>query len=156
MGPMQPVQRERVGSWVGAGIAVVTGGALTVLGAGSLALCLSVVTATIGVALFAWRAGGIAARWIEGHGLLRALGIGVVGALLSLAVAALMASAVGGFWGLWDGLRSGRWADAWSYLGKPAFAVLLYGAGVAIGLGILAGLLIFVGLRRLPRGGSDL
>lgn len=135
-----------IGSRVALGIAVLTGGVLLGAASGAKGLQLSVAATTIVVAAFAWSAGGAAGRAIDKHGhrgLLAAMAIGIAGGSASLLVASAAGAVAGAMWGLWDHHTFG--ADfLWSYLGKPALAVLLYGVWIAAVLGAVGGAIIYV------------
>lgn len=135
-----------IGSRVGVGAALLMGGILMAFATGATGLLVSIAAATGVVAAFAWFAGARVARRIEQqgrHGLPAALGLGALGSVASLGVAAVTAGLIGGLWSLTD--RSRFSADAaWSYLGKPTLAVLGYGVWFAVPLGVLAGGVIFL------------
>lgn len=134
---------EAIGSRVGVGAALLMGGVLMASAGSAPGLLVSIAAVTVGVGSFAWFAGARVGRRIEPRGVGAALGIGALGGLASLLVAAVTASLVGAIWSLWD--RSGLSAhDAYSYLGRPAVAVLFYGAWFAVPLGALSGALIFL------------
>lgn len=145
-----------IGSRVALGIAVLTGGVLLGAASGARGLQLAVAATTLVVAAFAWSAGATAGRAIDRHGhrgLLAALAIGIAGGSASLLVASVTGAVAGAAWGLWDHHTFG--ADfVWSYLGKPALAVLLYGVWIATVLGAIGGAIIYVWnfqLLRRPR-----
>lgn len=142
-----------IGSRVGVGAAVLMGGVLMAFATGATGLLVSIAAATAVVAAFAWFAGAWVARRIGRHGLPAALGLGALGGVASLGVAAVTAGLIGGIWSLAD--RSSLSAHAaWSYLGKPTLAVLGYGVWFAVPLGALAGGVIFLWLwlrRRAAR-----
>ena len=135
-----------IGGRVGVGAALLMGGVLMAFAGGATGLLASIAGATAVVAAFAWFAGAQVGRRIAQHGLGAALGLGALGGAASLGVAAVTAGLIGALWSLAD--RSRFSADAaWSYLGKPALAVLVYGAWFAVPLGALAGGAIWLWLR---------
>jgi len=129
-----------LGSRTGIAVAVATGAALSIFATNNPGLLVAIAFSTVGVALFARAAGRIAGQKIASHGLLATLGIGALSGAASLLVAALMASLSGFIWSLHDHHRDPGWV--WSYLGKPAVAVLAYGCMVSLLCGIVAALII--------------
>lgn len=136
----QPRRARLVGARTAAGVAVLTGLGLALLAHGNLGLIGSVAFATVVVASFSRRAGSVAGEKIAGRGWLTALGIGVLGGLSALLVAALCAAVAGLVWFLHDGARDQFWI--WDYLGKPFLGVLSYGCVVASVLGAVTGAII--------------
>lgn len=135
-----------IGSRVAVGIAFLTGGVLLGAASGAKGLQLSVAVTTLVVAAFAWSAGAAAGRAIDKHGhrgLLAALVIGIAGGCASLLVASATGAVAGAAWGIWDHHAFGS-DFIWSYLGKPALAVLLYGVWIAAVLGAVGGAIIYV------------
>ena len=136
---------RRTGGWTGLGAAVFVGVVVAVL-AGQDRLLLGMVGAgTVVLALLAAWAG----RWVGPLIAVRswplAALLGMLTGLGLLLALALLASLVGLCWGIYDGVRGPDWA--YSYLGKPLLAVLVYGSGLASLVGLCAGLC----LRALTR-----
>lgn len=136
----QLMRARTVGARTAAGVAVLTGLGLALLAHGNVGLIASVALATVAVAAFSRRAGSVAGEKIAGRGWLSALGIGVLGGLAALLVAALCAAAAGLVWFLHDGARDQFWIR--DYLGKPFLGVLGYGCIVALVLGAVTGAII--------------
>lgn len=131
---------EKIGSWTATAVAIVTGVVLASFATRQPALLACVAGATVVVALFARGAGRVAGLRIASSAWPAALGIGALGGLASLLVAAVTAAAAGFLWSLHDQTHSPGWA--YSYLGKPFLAVLSYGFLVALLLGVVTGLII--------------
>ena len=129
---------RRIGGWTGLGAAVFAGGLVAVLAGRDRLLLAMVAAGTVVLALLAVRAG----RWVGPLIAVRswplAALLGVLTGLGLLLALALLASLVGLFWGIYDGVRGPDWA--YSYLGKPLLAVIFYGSGLASLVGLCAGL----------------
>lgn len=138
--PQHLMKARTVGGFTAAGVAVTTGATLGLLAGNSVGLRLAVAAVAVGVAAFAFRAGRTAGEKIVGRSWPTALGIGALGGLVALLVAAVSAALAGSVWGLLDGARDSHWL--WDYLGKPFVGVLGYGCLVAPVLGAGAGAII--------------
>jgi hypothetical protein len=137
------LRARAIGSVTGIAVAVATGAVLSfyaLFASHNLGLLVALIFSTVGVALFARSAGRIAGEQIASRSFPATLVVGVVSGFAALLVAALCAALSGFAWCVHDGFRDSGWA--WSYLGKPFFAVLAYGCIVASLVGIVAALII--------------
>lgn len=131
---------KEIGSLTAPAVAIATGVVLSIFATRQPALLACIAGATVVVALFARSAGRVAGQQIASRTFPAALGIGALGGLASLLVAAVTASVAGLIWSLHDQTHTPGWA--YSYLGKPFLAVLSYGFVVALLLGVVTGLII--------------
>ncbi|MBL8632565.1 MAG: hypothetical protein JNM40_05025 [Myxococcales bacterium] len=128
------------GRWVGVGCVVLTGSVLAVTVRPSLPLGLLLGLLTLSQALFAYRVGSTVGPLIAQRTWWWAPLLGALAGLILLGSTALAAMGIGLCWGLLEGIHGSDWA--YSYLGKPPLAVLVYGSLIALPLGTVGGLLI--------------
>jgi hypothetical protein len=129
-------------------ISVGVGAVLTAFALVNIALAISIMVATAGVAVAARRIGRVTGKRIAGRHAGAALIAGAVGGFGCLLVSAVLAALIGAMWSLWDSQPLITSNTAWSYLGKPFFGVLMGGIWLALPLGAAGGLVIRALQRR--------